>query len=187
MEEFLRLPCFDYKDFVLRQPLLGLGSSSAAVDPLQGGSLLMGAAGQGEAAADGEARQGQGSVVDTEDDDGMLLAVAQSTGRDAGEGQRGAGSAAQGYRPPKRVPQTVAEQVAHYRTELRQFLSSWRGSADSADGQSAHLYDQVSPAFRRWLEQLYAQHNQRLASLLHKHCGMDAFSEQHLASVGWSL
>jgi hypothetical protein len=76
------------------------------------------------------------------------------------------------------------DQVAHYRAELKGFLSSWRG----ADQEMRHLYGDCSPAFRAWLDDaVYRPHNRRLSALLGEKHGRGAFTAEHLREMGWPM
>jgi hypothetical protein len=89
VEEFLQLPCFNYKDFILRQPLSAGATAEIASTLMQGAT-----------------------EEEAEEDDGVYeLSAVGAGGQQDGKGK---GPTHVPLKPPKRVPLTFAEQVRHH-------------------------------------------------------------------------
>jgi hypothetical protein len=92
VEEFLQLPCFNYKDFILRQPL-SAGATAEIAGTLAAGGLS--------------------AAEEVEEDDGVYELSAVGAGSQQ-QGRKEKDAALVPLRPPKRVPVTFAEQVHNW-------------------------------------------------------------------------
>ena len=85
---------------------------------------------------------------------------------------------------PTTIRLTLPEQIKHYKAELQQYLSSWKGLSMST---STSLYDSTSDTFKEFLHGVYRVSNSKLSVLLHDMYKIDAFEREHLVELGWVL
>jgi len=74
--------------------------------------------------------------------------------------------------------------MKHYKAELEQYLSSWKGLSMST---SSSLYDSTSDTFKEYLHSVYRASNSKLSVLLYDRYKIDAFAREHLVEVGWDV
>lgn len=103
VEEFLQLPCFDYRDFILKQPLSLPGGSTEGLPEAVGLSGIFRGSGNDELQ--------EPLQVGTEEDDGFYEINAQIS-KASSKANGNAEEEIEVLKPPKRVPVTMPEKVS---------------------------------------------------------------------------